>query len=90
MTNVDINDSRLVLTNLGGMNDGSEEKNRDLRHVLSKLRNPILSDVFGRLRLVEKRGSVFKKIRVAYESEERYTEDLMLESYTDRYDTIFP
>lgn len=85
MTNVDINDSRLVLTNRGGMNDGSEEKNRDLRHVLSKLRNPILSDVFGRLRLVEKRGSVLKKIRVAYESEERYTEDLMLESYTDRY-----
>lgn len=85
MTNVDINDYRLVLTNLGGMNDGSEEKNRDLRHVPSKLRNPILSDMFGRLRLVEKRGSVLKKIRVAYESEERYSEELKAAFYTDGY-----
>lgn len=67
------------------MNDGSEEKNRDLRHIPSILRNPILADVFGRLRLMERRGSVFKKIRDAYESGERYTDELKPEFYTDGY-----
>ncbi len=51
----------------------------------SKLRNPILADVFGRLRLMERRGSGFKKILDAYESEERYTDSLKPEFYTDGY-----
>ncbi|MCR5604875.1 MAG: winged helix-turn-helix transcriptional regulator [Lachnospiraceae bacterium] len=40
-----------------------------------KLRNPILADVFGRMRLMERRGSGFKKILDAYEAEERYKEN---------------
>jgi len=67
------------------MYDGSEVQNLDLRHVPSKLRNPILADVFGRLRLMERRGSGFKKILDAYESEERYSEKLKPEFYTDGY-----
>ena len=82
---VDIYDDRLVITNPGGMFDGSEVQLLDLRHVPSKLRNPILADVFGRLRLMERRGSGFKKILDAYESEERYTEDLKPQFYTDGY-----
>ncbi len=82
---IDIYDDRLVITNPGGMYDGSEVQNLDLRHVPSKLRNPILADVFGRLRLMERRGSGFKKILDAYESEERYTEALKPEFYTDGY-----
>ena len=46
------------------------------KHVPSKLRNPILADVFGRMRLMERRGSGFKKILDAYEAEERYKEEL--------------
>ena len=82
---IDIYDDRLVITNPGGMYDGSEVQNLDLRHVPSKLRNPILADVFGRLRLMERRGSGFKKILDAYESKERYTEELKPEFYTDGY-----
>lgn len=82
---IDIYDDRLVITNPGGMYDGSEVQNLDLRHVPSKLRNPILADVFGRLRLMERRGSGFKKILDAYESEERYTKELKPEFYTDGY-----
>ncbi|MDO4423056.1 MAG: ATP-binding protein [Eubacteriales bacterium] len=82
---IDIYDDRLVITNPGGMYDGSEVQNLDLRHVPSKLRNPILADVFGRLRLMERRGSGFKKMLDAYESEERYTEELKPEFYTDGY-----
>ena len=75
----------MVITNPGGMYDGSEVQLLDLRHVPSKLRNPILADVFGRLRLMERRGSGFKKILDAYESEERYTDSLKPEFYTDGY-----
>ena len=82
---VDIYDDRLVITNPGGMFDGSEVQLLDLRHVPSKLRNPILADMFGRLRLMERRGSGFKKILDAYESEERYREELRPEFYTDGY-----
>lgn len=82
---VDIFDDRIVITNPGGMFDGSEVQLLDLRHVPSKLRNPILADAFGRLRLMERRGSGFKKILDAYESQERYTEDLMPVFYTDGY-----
>ena len=82
---IDIFDDRMVITNPGGMYDGSEVQLLDLRHVPSKLRNPILADVFGRLRLMERRGSGFKKILDAYESEERYTDSLKPEFYTDGY-----
>lgn len=44
---IDIYDDRVVITNPGGMFDGSEVQLLDLRHVPSKLRNLILSNVFG-------------------------------------------
>ncbi|MBO4903457.1 MAG: putative DNA binding domain-containing protein [Lachnospiraceae bacterium] len=82
---IDIYDDRLVITNPGGMFDGSEVQLLDIRHVPSKLRNPILADVFGRLRLMERRGSGLKKILDAYESQERYREELKPVFYTDGY-----
>ena len=82
---VDIYDDRIVITNPGGMFDGSEVQLLDIRHVPSKLRNPILADVFGRMRLMERRGSGFKKILDAYEEEERYKEELKPIFYTDVY-----
>lgn len=69
---IDIYDDRLVITNPGGMYDGSEIQLLDIRHVPLKLRNPILADVFGRLHLMERRGSGFKKILDAYETHARY------------------
>lgn len=82
---VDIYDDRIVITNPGGMFDGSEVQLLDIRHVPSKLRNPILADVYGRMRLMERRGSGFKKILDAYEAEERYKEELKPVFYTDGY-----
>lgn len=40
---------------------------------------------FGRMRLMERRGSGFKKILDAYEAEERYKEELKPVFYTDGY-----
>ena len=42
---VDIYDDRIVITNPGGMFDGSEVQLLDIRHVPSKLRNPILAGI---------------------------------------------
>ena len=84
-TQVDSYDDRLVITNPGGMFDGSEVQLLDLRHVPSKLRNPILADVFGRIRLMERRGSGFKTILDVYEAQERYKEELKPVFYTDGY-----
>ena len=67
------------------MFDGSEVQLLYIRHVPSKLRNPILADVFGRMRLMGRRGRGFKKILDAYEAEERYKEELKPVFYTDGY-----
>ena len=82
---IDIYDDRLVITNPGGMYDGSEIQLLDIRHVPLKLRNPILADVFGLLHLMERRGSGFKKILDAYETHARYREELRPEFYSDGY-----
>lgn len=44
-----------------------------------------MADVFGRMRLMERRGSGFKKILDAYENEERYKEELKPVFYTNGY-----
>ena len=82
---VDIYDDRMVITNPGGMFDGSEVQLLDLRNIPSKLRNPIIADVCGRLKLMERRGSGFKKILDAYETQERYVDELKPIFYTDGY-----
>lgn len=42
----------------------------------STRRNPVISDVFGRMNLIERRGSGLRKIIEAYQFEENYTEKL--------------
>lgn len=45
-------------------------------NVSSTRRNPIIADVFVRMDLMEKRGSVLRKIIEAYKAEENYIEEL--------------
>ena len=44
------------------MFDGSFVQNLDPMNITSKRRNPVIADIFSRLRLMERRGSGFKKI----------------------------
>lgn len=63
---VDIYDDRLEIYSPGGMYDGSMVQDLNLANVVSKRRNPVLADVFSRLKLMERRGSGFKKIMEDY------------------------
>ena len=52
---VDIFDDRMEITSPGGMYDGTFIQDKDPYTISS--RNPILADIFGRMELMESRGS---------------------------------
>lgn len=58
------------------MYDGTFVQDLNPLNVFSTRRNPIIADVFVRMDLMERRGSGFRKIIEAYESEENYKEEL--------------
>ncbi|MDY3655583.1 MAG: ATP-binding protein, partial [Ruminococcus callidus] len=63
---IDIFDDRLEIYSPGGMFDGTKVQDRDLMNVPSRRRNPVIADVFNRLKYMDRRGSGFKKILSAY------------------------
>jgi hypothetical protein len=60
----------------GGMPDGSIVQNIDTDHVASKRRTPVLADVFGRMQLMERRGSGLRKIKAEYRQAAHDREEL--------------
>lgn len=51
-------------------------KDMDVMNMASRRRNPILADIFSRLKYMERRGSGFKKIVSAYKGHDGYTEGM--------------
>lgn len=84
---IDMYDDRLEIYSPGGMYDGSFVQDRDVLRIPSKRRNPIIADAFNRLRLMERRGSGFKKICYDYAAQVNYTEDMVPQFYSD-YDSF--
>lgn len=74
---IDIFDDRLEIYSPGGMVDGSSLEGKDLKAISSRRRNPVLADIFSRLKLMERRGSGFRKIIEDYDFQENTTKDLM-------------
>ena len=66
---IDMFDDRLEIYSPGGMMDGSSLEGKNLLAIPSRRRNPILADIFSRLKYMERRGSGFKKILGAYSEE---------------------
>ena len=59
---VDMYDDRLEIVSPGGMPDGKRIQDLDIDDVASIRRNPIICDLFSRLKLMERRGSGLRKI----------------------------
>lgn len=73
---IDMFDDRMEIYSPGGMPDGRKVQDLDLRNVSSRRRNPIIADIFNRLKYMDRRGSGFKKILDSYEFQEYYTEEM--------------
>ena len=73
---IDMYDDRLEIFSPGGLVDGGSIKDVDVLNMASRRRNPILADIFSRLKYMERRGSGFKKIVSAYKEHEGYTEGM--------------
>jgi len=63
---VDMYDDRLEITSPGGMLNGSRIQDLDILHVPSMRRNEIISDIFGRLNYMDRRGSGIRRIMNSY------------------------
>lgn len=72
-TEVHVNmfDDRLEIQSPGGMVSGKRIQDLDLWSIPSERRNPILADLFQRMKLMERRGSGIKKILEIYEGKKQ-------------------
>ena len=80
---IDMFDDRMEIYSPGGMCDGSRVQERDLMKVPSRRRNPIIADIFNRLKYMDRRGSGFKKILNDYRNQPSYTQAIEPEFYSD-------
>ena len=74
---IDMFDDRIEIYSPGGMVSGISLAGKDLLKIPSKRRNPILADIFSRLKYMERRGSGFKKILADYEGQVEFDETKM-------------
>jgi predicted HTH transcriptional regulator len=63
---IDMFDDRLEIVSPGGMIDGSFIQDLDIKKISSMRRNRIISDIFNRLRFMDRRGSGLTRILESY------------------------
>lgn len=85
---IDLFDDRLEIYSPGGMFDGSKVQDRDLMNIPSRRRNPIIADIFNRLKYMDRRGSGFKKILGDYKIQQNFKEDKTPQFFSDN-DSFF-
>lgn len=84
---IDMFDDRLEIYSPGGMCDGTRVQERDLMNVPSRRRNPVIADIFSRLKYMDRRGSGFKKIIGDYKKQPQYSAAMEPEFSSD-YDAF--
>ena len=77
---IDMYDDRLEIYSPGGMFDGKMIQECDLGSIPSVRRNPVIADLFNRMRYMERRGSGLRKI---------IEETARLEGYTEAFKPVF-
>ena len=59
---IDMFDDRVEITSPGGMSGGGSVQEYDIYSIHSMRRNPVISDLFHRMKYLERRGSGLRKI----------------------------
>ncbi|MGN0223851.1 MAG: ATP-binding protein [Muribaculaceae bacterium] len=85
---IDIFDDRIEISSPGGMYENNPVQDCDIMCIRSRRRNPILADIFSRLKYMERRGSGFKKICQDYSRQPHYRAELHPKFYSDNYDFV--
>lgn len=85
---IDMFDDRIEIYSPDGMISGISLEGKDLLKIPSKRRNPILADIFSRLKYMERRGSGFKKILADYKGQVEFDETKMPVFEADNDDFI--
>ena len=81
---IDMFDDRLEITSPGGMYNGGNIQDQDITNIRSSRRNPVIADLFHRMRFMERRGSGLAKIVNDTAELPGYTDDLKPEFRSDQ------
>ena len=77
---IDMYDDRVEITSPGGMFGGGSIQEYDIYSIRSMRRNPVIADLFHRMKYMERRGSGLRKI---------VSETEKLPGYTESYKPVF-
>ncbi|MDO5115952.1 MAG: ATP-binding protein [Synergistaceae bacterium] len=83
---IDMYDDRLEIQSPGGMFEGKPIQECDINSICSVRRNPVIADLFHRMKYMERRGSGLKKILSETAKLPGYTEQLKPEFYSTSFD----
>jgi len=83
---IDMYDDRVEIVSPGGMFEGPPIQECDIKAIRSVRRNPIIADLFHRMKFMERRGSGLKKIVMETEKLPGYTEQLKPEFFSTTSD----
>lgn len=83
---IDMYDDRVEIVSPGGMFEGPPIQECDIRSIRSVRRNPVIADLFHRMKYMERRGSGLKKIISETEKLPGYTEQLKPEFFSSATD----
>lgn len=79
---IDMYDDRLEIQSPGGMFEGKAIQECDIDSIGSVRRNPVIADLFHRMKYMERRGSGLKKILSETKKLPGYTEQMKPEFYS--------
>lgn len=83
---IDMFDDRVEIQSPGGMFEGEPIQDRNISTVGSVRRNPVIADLFHRMRFMERRGSGLRKIFIETEMLPGYTEEMRPEFHSTATD----
>lgn len=85
---IDMFDDRIEIFSPGGMYESRPVQDCDILRIKSRRRNPVLADIFSRLKYMERRGSGFKKICAEYAHQVNFRDKVKPEFYSDNNDFV--